>query len=169
MKLSSKGIGWLIAGALICASAFPGNGIADMVSTIMIGLVFIAIYFMKQKFKPRGLGWFIAGGIMTAYLMDCLLDMAGGIFSQYTGSSEFSDLLFSAIFACFFLFMFYRSNKVVLDDIADGADHVEESEFPYQEEVFTEETVTVETEKVEKVVKRAEDAANVEIEVTDGK
>ena len=64
------------------------------------------------------------------------------------------------------MFMFYRSNKVVLDDIADGAEHVEESEFPYQEEVFTEETVTVETEKV---VKQAEDSTNVEIEVTDGK
>ena len=166
MKLSSKGIGWLIAGALICAAAFPGDGIADMVSTIMIGLVFIAIYFLKQRFKPRGLGWFIAGGIMTAYLMDCLLDMAGGMFSQYTGSSDFSDRLFSSIFACFFLLMFYRSNKVVLDDIADGAEHVEESEFPYQEEVFTEETVTVETEKV---VKHSEDNTNVEIEVTDGK
>ena len=42
MKLSSKGIGWLIAGALICAAAFPGDGIAD-IGTEPVGIAHILL------------------------------------------------------------------------------------------------------------------------------
>ena len=61
--------------------------------------------------------------------------------------------------------MFYRRNRGAMEDGANGAEYVEESEFPYQEEVFKEETVTVETEKA--VITPEE--TKVEIEVSDGK
>ena len=150
MKLSSKGIGWLIAGALVCASAFPGSGIADVMSTIMIGLVFIAVYVMKQRFRPAGIGWFIGGGILLAFCVDLFFDMAGGLFSQIgLDAGGLSDLFIGLICAFGCMFMFYRKNKEVIADVADGADYSEESEFPYQEEVFREETVEVVTETEE--------------------
>ena len=49
MKFTGKGIGWLIAGALVCVSAFPGDSIGGILSTVAIGLVFIAVYLMKQR------------------------------------------------------------------------------------------------------------------------
>ena len=168
MKWNGKGIGWLIAGALICVSAFPGSDMADMMSTIAIGVVFIAIFFMKQRFKPRGLGWFIAGGILLAFCVDCLFNIIGGFISRYSivNSGDMSDMLIAFILACGFMFMFYRSNRRALEDVVDDMDSSEESEFPYQEEVFKEETVTVETEQ--KVI-TPEEETKVEIEVSDGK
>lgn len=167
MKWNGKGIGWLIAGALICVSAFPGDDIADIMSTVMIGLVFIAIFLMKQRFQPRGLGWFIGGGILLAFCVDIIFGIAGGLFSQSgADSGELSDLLIGSICACGCMYMFYRRNRGTLEDVANGAEYVEESEFPYQEEVFKEETVTVETEQ--KVI-TPEEETKVEIEVSDGK
>jgi hypothetical protein len=167
MKWTVRGVGWLIAGLLICASAFPGNGIADVMSTIAIGLVFIAIFLMKQRFQPRGLGWFIAGGILLAFCLDMLFGIAGGFFSSISAdSSDLSAMLMGFICACGCMFMFVRKNKPVLD----GTDN-EESEFPYQEEVFKEYTDTVETTKVEteQVVTPVEDKMEVEFEVSDDK
>ena len=167
MKLSSKGIGWLIAGALICVSAFPGNGIADVMSTIAIGLVFIAIFLMKQRFDPRGLGWFIGGGILLAFCLDELFGMAEGIFSGISLlPGDLSDMFIGFICACGCMYMFIRRNKPILDGTAG-----EESEFPFQEEVFSENTTTVETTIVEteQVVTPAEDKMEVEFEVSDDK
>lgn len=167
MKWTGKGVGWLIAGALICVSAFPGEDIADMISTIMIGLVFIAIFLMKQRFEPRGLGWFIGGGILIAFCMDMLFGIAGGFFSSISAdSSDLSDMLIGFICACGCMFMFVRKNKPILD----GTDY-EESEFPYQEEVFKEYTDTVETTaaETEQVVTPVEDKMEVEFEVSDDK
>ena len=70
MKLTAKGIGWLIAGLIICASATESYGIAAKLSTIALGLVFVAIYLMKQIFVPRGIGWFIAGGVLVAFVVE---------------------------------------------------------------------------------------------------
>lgn len=168
MKWSGKGIGWLIAGLLICATAFPGNGIADVMSTIAIGLVFILIFLMKQRFQPRGLGWFIAGGILIAFAVDCFFDQLGAFFSKDGGADSglLSDMFISLIIAGGFMYLFYRRNRRTLEDAANGAEYVEESEFPYQEEVFKEETVTVETEQT---VITPEEETKVEVEVSDGK
>ena len=168
MKWSGRGIGWLIAGALICATAFPGNGIADVISTIAIGLVFIVIFLMKQRFQPRGLGWFIAGGILLAFAVDCFFNQLGAFFSKDGGADSglLSDMIIALIIACGFMYMFYRRNRGAMEDVANGAEYVEESEFPYQEEVFKEETVTTETEQA---VITPEEETKVEFEVSDGK
>ena len=167
MKWTGRGVGWLIAGALICVSAFPGNGIADVMSTIAIGLVFIAIFLMKQRFQPRGLGWFIGGGILLAFCVDCFFGIAGGLFSRVRAdSSDLSVMLMGFICACGCMYMFYRRNRGMLEEVSNGADYVEESEFPYQEEVFKEETVTMETEQA---VITPEEETKVEFEVSDGK
>lgn len=70
MKLTAKGIGWLIAGLIICASSTESYGIAAKLSTIALGLVFVAVYLMKQVFVPRGIGWFIAGGVLVAFVVE---------------------------------------------------------------------------------------------------
>jgi len=64
------------------------------------------------------------------------------------------------------MFMFVRKNKPILDGTAD-----EESEFPFQEEVFKEYTDTVETTaaETEQVVTPVEDKMEVEFEVSDDK
>ena len=70
MKLSTKGIGWLIAGGIICLSATESYGFRSTLSTIALGMVFILIYVMKQIFDPRGIGWFIPGGVLLAFLVE---------------------------------------------------------------------------------------------------
>ena len=175
MKLDGKGIGWLIAGVVICASSFPGNGVGDMMSTILIGLTFIAVYAMKQKFRPVGLGWFIAGGILFAFTMDIVFEAAAGLFSR--GSDDaglLSSIMIGGALTFFFLLMFYHRNREVLQDVANGADYSEnengEFEFPYQEKVFREETVEVVNETAEADNAAAApdtDEEFIEIEVTD--
>ena len=54
MKITPKGIGWLIFGVIVCASATEAYGIISALSTLALGFVFILIYVMKQFFKPRG-------------------------------------------------------------------------------------------------------------------
>ena len=175
MKLDSKGIGWLIAGVVICASSFPGTGAGDMISTILIGLTFIAVYVMKQKFKPVGLGWFIAGGIFFAFTVDIVFEAAAGLFSR--GSDDaglLSSIMIGGALSFFFMLMFYHKNREVLQDVANSADYSEsgngEFEFPYQEKVFKEETVEVVNETAEADdVNAAPDTDDefIEIEVTD--
>ena len=177
MKLDSKGIGWLIAGVVICASSFPGTGVADMISTLLIGFTFIAVYVMKQKFKPAGLGWFIAGGIFFAFTMDIVFEAAAGLFSR--GSDDaglLSSIMIGGALTFFFLMMFYHRNREVLHDVANGADYSDYDdkdgfEFPYQEKVFKEETVEVVKETAEAADMNAApdtDDEFIEIEVTDG-
>ena len=69
MKLTPKGIGWLIAGLIICASSTEASGIASKLRTIALGLVYVAVYLIKQVFAPRMIGWFIAGGILLAFVV----------------------------------------------------------------------------------------------------
>ena len=70
MKFTTKGIGWLIFGVIVCASSTEAYGIAAKLSTIMLGLVFVLVYFLKQLFVPRGIGWFIAGGVLVAFVVE---------------------------------------------------------------------------------------------------
>ncbi len=105
MKLSLKGIGWLIAGGIICASATEAYGVAAKMSTIALGLVFVAVYLMKQIFKPARIGWFIAGGILVAFVVEEGLTEEG---------------LFSLGIAAVCLGIFYFKNRDVLREIMDG-------------------------------------------------
>ena len=70
MKLTLKGIGWLIAGLIVCASSTKSVGLAAKMSTIALGLVFVAVYLIKQFFTPKGIGWFIAGGVLVAFVVE---------------------------------------------------------------------------------------------------
>jgi hypothetical protein len=79
MKITTKGIGWLIAGLVICASSTEASGIASKLSTIALGLVFVAVYLIKQVFVPRMIGWFIAGGILLAFVVEEGLSEEGWI------------------------------------------------------------------------------------------
>ena len=189
MKFSTKGIGWLIFGALVCFSATESYDLPGIASSIALGLVFIAIYLMKQKFNPRGLGWFIVGGILLAFCLDQFLSIVGGFASRLSVlPDELSDLLIGFILAAGCMFMFYRRNKAAIDDVADdiGAG---EFEFPYQQEVFKEDIVEETVHTVEETVTgdgtktvitphdgvmpgdgaSGTDDSVVEIEVTDGK
>lgn len=163
MKFGTKGIGWLIAGALVCVSAFPGDSIASVLSTVAIGLTFIAVYVMKQRFSPVAIAWFIAGGILIAFCVDCLFEMTAGVFSgSGADAGGLSDMLIGAICAFGCMFMFYRRNTKAMADAADSKDE----EFTYQETVVREETTTVETTQT---VTPAEDKTEVEFEVSDDK
>ena len=105
MKLTAKGIGWLIAGLIICASATESYGIAAKLSTIALGLVFVAIYLMKQIFVPRGIGWFIAGGVLVAFVVE-------------EGLSEEGWISVGIAAAC--LMVFYFRNKDGLEAASGG-------------------------------------------------
>ena len=153
MKWSGKSVGWLIAGGIICFSAFENSGIADMMSSIALGLVFIAIFVMKQYFDPRGLGWFIAGGVLLAFCIDLLFGIAGGFFSDFSIlSGDLSDMFIALLIACGCLYMFYRRNRYAIHDSDGDMDDGDDLSFPYQEEVF----------------KDTDEEANIEVEVTDG-
>lgn len=147
MRFSGRGIGWLIAGALICCSMTEADSAASAAGTVALGFVFIAIYLMKQKFDPSGIGWFIAGGILTAFCIEEMLGVIGGFVTRFSiVKDDLSTILISVIFASGCLYMFYRSNKSELeyagdDPGNDGSGDDGGFEFPFQEEVFKEETV----------------------------
>lgn len=149
MRFSGKGVGWLIAGALICCSMTEADSVASAAGTVALGFVFIAIYLMKQKFDPSGIGWFIAGGILTAFCFEEMLGVIGGFVTRFSiVKDDLSTILISVIIALGCLYMFYRSNRSELeyagDDLADDRPGDDGSfEFPFQEEVFREETVEV--------------------------
>ena len=145
MRLSGRGIGWLIAGVFICTAATEAEDISGAVSTIAIGLVFAAIYFMKQRFDPEGLGWWIAGGILMAFCLEGLLDIAFGFVSKHSIlPGDLSDMLIGFIIAVICLFVFYRKNKEELEDTYYEDVVEDDAGYLYQEEIVTEETVTVE-------------------------
>ncbi len=105
MKLTAKGIGWLIFGVIVCASSTEAYGIAAKLSTIMLGLVFVLVYFLKQLFVPRGIGWFIAGGILVAFTVE-------------EGLTDDGLLAVGIAAAC--LMVFYFRNKDGLEAVSGG-------------------------------------------------
>ena len=114
MKLTLKGIGWLIFGLLIIASSVETYGWADKLSTIGIGLTFVLVYVMKQFFKPRWYGFFIAGGILASFCF-------------YNGANK--ELIMPLTLAVVFLGIFYLKNKEPVDDMMDGIDSQENNEL----------------------------------------
>jgi len=119
MKITPKGIGWLIFGVIVCASATEAYGIISALSTIALGLVFILIYVMKQFFKPRGLGWYILGGMLLAFCIE---------------SGANSDTLISAVIAFASLLWFYYRNREALDYMFSGMTTDEIGDFSYVDE-----------------------------------
>ncbi len=104
MKFSTDGSGWLIAGCIICLTATEAYGARSIISTLLFGLVFIAIYIMKQFFDPSGIGWFIAGGVLGAFLFEEGL------------TSEGVTTLFIAV-PC--LIIFYIQNRKDIEEVVD--------------------------------------------------
>ena len=105
MKFTTKGIGWLIFGVIVCASSTEAYGIAAKMSTIMLGLVFVLVYFLKQLFVPRGIGWFIAGGVLVAFAVE-------------EGLTDDGLLAVGIAAAC--LMVFYFRNKDGLEAVSGG-------------------------------------------------
>ena len=114
MKLTFKGIGWLIFGLLIIASSFETYGWADKLSTIGIGLTLVLVYVMKQFFKPRWYGFFIAGGILASFCF-------------YNGANR--ELIMPLTLAVVFLGIFYLKNKEPVDNMMDGIDSLGDDEI----------------------------------------
>ena len=139
MKITPKGIGWLIFGVIVCASATEAIGIVSALSTIALGLVFILIYVMKQFFKPRGIGWYIFGGMLLAFCIE---------------SGANSDSLIAAVLGFASLVWFYYRNKEALDYMFSGMTTDEIGDFSYVDEDTYPEPETYET--VEEVVEEAE-------------
>lgn len=135
MKITPKGIGWLIFGVIVCASATEAIGLISALSTIALGLVFILIYVMKQFFKPRSLGWYIVGGMMIAFSIESGLN---------------SDTLIAAVIAFASLLWFYYRNKNDLDSVFSGMVTDEIEDFGYLDEDTYPDPVVFET--VEEVV-----------------
>ena len=120
MKLSTKGIGWLIAGGIICLSATESYGFRSTLSTIALGMVFILIYVMKQIFDPRGIGWFIPGGVLLAFLVE-------------EGFTE--EGLTTLVISTACLVVFYLKNREELQAIMNGERIVYDDEYDeYYEE-----------------------------------
>ena len=169
MRFSGKGIGWLIFGLIVCMSSTEADDIPGVASSIALGLVFIAIYLMKQRFQPRGIGWFIGGGILLAFTLDELLSLMSGFISTLSIlPGDLTDMFIGGIAATGCLYMFYKRNREDLNDYADGIGMEEDIQFPYHEEVFRE---TVVEEAAQVVTPESadaetdEDGSVVEIEV----
>lgn len=114
MKLTWKGIGWLVFGIMMMAASTSAYGIAEKISDIGIGLTFVAVYVMKQIFKPRMYGFFIAGGIMLSF---CI----------YNGINE--ELIVPLAIAVACLGAFYVLNKRSVDAIVDDIDSLGDDEI----------------------------------------
>lgn len=170
MKSRGRGIGWLIAGALICCSMTETDGVASAAGTVAIGFVFIAIYLMKQKFDPSGIGWFIGGGIVGAFCLEETLNLVYGLVSRIPlVKDDLSTIMIGLIIALGCFYMFYRSNRNELEYAGDDAEEDIRGddggfEFPFQEEVFREETVEVITQDE---VSEEEENDIMDIEVLD--
>ena len=120
MRFTSKGIGWLIAGGLICSTTVGDDSITSAIGTALFGLVFIVVYIMKQYFDPKGVGFFIAGGILLAFGVETFLCMTGGLLkNSFLDRDDLSSVLFAIIIAGACLYGFYRRNKSEVDDLAD--------------------------------------------------
>ena len=156
MKITPKGIGWLIFGVIVCASATEAIGIISALSTIALGLVFILIYVMKQFFKPRGIGWYIFGGMLLAFCIE---------------SGANSDTLIAAVLGFASLLWFYFRNKEALDYMFSGLTTDEIGDFSYVDEDTYPEPEAYETveEVVEETVETDIDMAEEEAPVKPAK
>ena len=155
MKITPKGIGWLIFGVIVCASATESIGLIPALSTIALGLVFILIYVMKQFFKPRGLGWYIVGGMMAAFSIE---------------SGANSDTLIALAIAFGSLLWFYYRNKDALDYMFSGVTSDEIGDFSYvDEDTYPEPDIyeTIETVETEIIDDEATEADSTDILDTD--
>lgn len=114
MKLSTKGLGWLIFGLLVIASSTESYGLKSKLSTIALGAVFVAVYLMKQYFRPRLYGLFIAGGVLLAFCIEADHD---------------SSLVYSFILACVFMALFYLKNRNSVNDMIDTVDSAGDEEL----------------------------------------
>ena len=146
MSFSKEGIGWLIAGGIICASAIGSGGPADVIGTMLIGLVFVAIYLMKQVFDPVGKGWFIGGGLLVAFCVETSMDTAKGMLSEFfVDYDSLSTILIALIFAASCLGVFYYKNRDGIGELFDIPvynDETDEAEI----EVVSETEYTSDTE-----------------------
>ena len=116
MSLGSSGIGWLIFGVLVCASSTEAEGVPAKLSTIALGLVFVATYLIKNWFDPRYKALFIIGGTFIA-------------FSIENGRDEATMIALCISAVC--LFIFYLVNKEVINAWLGGASI---TEYPYDED-----------------------------------
>lgn len=130
MKLTFKGIGWLIFGLLIIVSTFDTYGWRDKLSSMGIGVTFIAVYVMKQFFKPRWYGFFIAGGILLSF---CI----------YNGFNR--ELIYPLLLAAAFMGVFYWKNREPVNAMIEDIDTLGNDElgnFDYVDpETYTEPSV----------------------------
>ena len=129
MRLGTSGIGWLIFGVLVCASSTEAYGIPAKLSTIALGLVFVATYLIKNWFDPKYKALFIIGGTFIA-------------FSIENGRDEAT--MIALCIAAVSLFIFYLVNKEVINAWLGGASI---TEYPYDEdyEEYEEEEIEAET------------------------
>lgn len=123
MRFTTKGIGWLIFGLIVCMSSTESGSFISKVSTIVLGLVFVGVYFIKQVFTPRGIGWFIGGGILIAFAVEEIV----------TGSV--SNVVIALIIAALCLGWFYIRNRDDVEKAVIGIDEEEES-LLYQPEDY---------------------------------
>lgn len=158
MKLTRKGIGWLIAGLIICYSATQPDDLAGTIGSFLLGLVFVAVYLMKQIFEPAGKGWFIAGGIMTAFLVETTMETLAETFRGHPfDKDDLSTILIVLAIVCGCFYAFYRRNKYEIDEaagefgIGDYPDYARyEEDEPYAgEEPEAAESVKEEPEEIE--------------------
>ena len=119
MKFTSKGIGWLIAGLIICYSATQPDDLAGTIGSFLLGLVFVVVYLMKQSFEPAGKGWFIAGGILTAFLVETTMETLAETFRGHPfDKDDLSTILIVLVIVCGCFYAFYRVNKYEIDETA---------------------------------------------------
>ncbi len=119
MKFTSKGIGWLIAGLIICYSATQPDDLAGTIGSFLLGLVFVVVYLMKQSFDPAGKGWFIAGGILTAFLVETTIETLAETFRGHPfDKDDLSTILIVLVIVCGCFYVFYRKNKYEIDEAA---------------------------------------------------
>ena len=123
-NFTTKGIGWLIAGGLVCASALPPDNIPDMMGTLLIGVTLLAVYFIKQKFEAIGIAWFVAGGILTAFMVETLLE---ALFVYHRLGNDISTITIALVIAGICFFIFYRKNK---QDIDIAVDEIDRAMYP---------------------------------------
>lgn len=116
MRLGTSGIGWLIFGIIVCASYSEADGLPAKLSTIALGLVFVAVYLIKNWFDPRYKALFILGGMLIAFSIE---------------NGKDPDTVTALCIASVFLCIFYFINKDVINAWLEGASI---TDYPYDEE-----------------------------------
>ena len=69
--------------------------------TIVVGVVFVLGYFVKQLFNARQIGWFIGAGVLISFCLQMGVNTQG---------------LIAMIFGAISLFMFFFSNREPIED-----------------------------------------------------